>query len=233
MKLKRKNNQPLLELINVSKVYEGSLLQTVIALGNISLKIYPQEFVAIIGPSGSGKSTLMHIMSLLDTPTSGQVILEETETSQFSEKQLARLRNHKIGFVFQQFNLLPRTSALENVQLPLIYAGTPTRKRKEMAQNMLEKVGLGQRLENTPAQLSGGQQQRVAIARALVTDPSIIFADEPTGNLDTKSGEEIMALFKELNQEGKTIIMVTHEPAIASQCKRIIHIRDGQLVGSK
>lgn len=216
--------KPVLTLRKVTKNY-----QNVIALNSVSLQIFPGEFTAIIGPSGSGKSTLMHVMSLLDTPSQGQVIFQGIDTSSMNETDLARIRNQKIGFVFQQFNLLPRTSALENVQLPLIYANVSGEKRRELAQSMLEKVGLKERVNHTPAQLSGGQQQRVAIARSLINNPSLIFADEPTGNLDTKSGQEIMKLFKDLNQEGKTIIMVTHEPSIARQCQRIIHIKDGKI----
>jgi len=202
----------------------------VTALDRVTVKIYPGEFTAVMGPSGSGKSTLMHIMGLLDTPTRGKVMFEGKETSRFNEAQLAKLRNRRIGFVFQQFNLLARTSAMGNVQLPLIYAGVPREERKRRAEEMLTKVGLGERLQNTPAQLSGGQQQRVAIARALINDPAIIFADEPTGNLDTKSGEEIMKIFSDLHDEGKTIILVTHEHDIAAYAQRTITIRDGKVV---
>ena len=212
-------------LDRVTKAY-GS----VTALDQVTIKIYPGEFTAVMGPSGSGKSTLMHIMGLLDTPTKGKVMLEGKETSRFNEAQLAKLRNRRIGFVFQQFNLLARTSAMGNVQLPLIYAGVPREERKRRAEEMLTKVGLGERLQNTPAQLSGGQQQRVAIARALINDPAIIFADEPTGNLDTKSGEEIMKIFSDLHDEGKTIILVTHEHDIAAYAQRTITIRDGKVV---
>ncbi|MBI2010614.1 MAG: ABC transporter ATP-binding protein [Candidatus Chisholmbacteria bacterium] len=172
----------------------------------------------------------MHLMGLLDTPTAGKIIFEGTDTTRFSEPELARLRNKKIGFVFQSFNLLPRTTAVENVGLPLIYSGVSRDTRRERASAMLAKVDLSPRLENTPAQLSGGQQQRVAIARALINDPSIIFADEPTGNLDTKSGAAIMALFKKLNQEGTTIILVTHEINVARAASRTIRLRDGKIV---
>lgn len=205
----------------------------VTALDQANLNIYPGEFTAIIGPSGSGKSTLMHIMGLLDIPTSGQVFFNKTNTSRFTEEELALLRNKKIGFVFQQFNLLPRTSALGNVQLPLIYSSTPRVKRKTLAREMLTKVGLVDRMRNTPAQLSGGQQQRVAIARALINNPSIIFADEPTGNLDTKAGDEIMKIFSGLHHEGKTIILVTHEAEIAAFAHRIITMRDGKIISDR
>ena len=236
-KRKSKASNPLLELQQVNKIYRMAdaevKSQQVIALQDISLKIFPGEFTSIIGPSGSGKSTLMHIMSLLDVPTSGKVIFESTETSQYSEEQLARLRNHKIGFVFQQFNLLPRTSAMGNAQLPLVYAGVSREERKKRAQEILTELGLGTRLQNTPAQLSGGQQQRVAIARALINDPSIIFADEPTGNLDTKSGEEIMKIFEQLHHQGKTVILVTHDPEVAQHAHRVITIRDGKILSDK
>ena len=225
MKLRNSRGTPILVLDRVTKAY-GS----VTALDQVTIKIYPGEFTAVMGPSGSGKSTLMHIMGLLDTPTKGKVMLEGKETSRFNEAQLAKLRNRRIGFVFQQFNLLARTSAMGNVQLPLIYAGVPREERKRRAEEMLTKVGLGERLQNTPAQLSGGQQQRVAIARALINDPAIIFADEPTGNLDTKSGEEIMKIFSDLHDEGKTIILVTHEHDIAAYAQRTITIRDGKVV---
>jgi putative ABC transport system ATP-binding protein len=237
---KKSKNSPIVKLVDVCKTYwmggddpqteeveKGTLVK---AVNQVSLKIYPGEFTAIIGPSGSGKSTLMHLIGLLDTPTSGKIYFEGTETSHFSEQKLAQLRNQRIGFVFQQFNLLARTSASGNVQLPLIYSATPRLERKKRAKNMLIKVGLGDRLQNTPAQLSGGQQQRVAIARALINNPSIIFADEPTGNLDTKSGAEIMKIFSDLHHEGKTIILVTHEPAIAKYTHRVITIRDGEIV---
>jgi len=231
----KKNNKksPILKLESVSKTYfmdgeEGGNI--VKALVDASVQIFPKDFVAIIGPSGSGKSTLMHIMGLLDQPSAGNVYLNGTKTTSFSEEQLAGLRNTNIGFVFQQFNLLARTSALENVSLPLIYSGTPRPKRLQKSREMLIKVGLGDRLENTPAQLSGGQQQRVAIARALINDPAIIFADEPTGNLDSKSGKEIMDIFNKLNREGKTIIMVTHEKNIANNAHRFINVKDGRIV---
>jgi putative ABC transport system ATP-binding protein len=204
--------------------------ETIQALRGVELEITRGEFVAIMGPSGAGKSTLLQIASLLDNPTTGQVILSGEDVSQLSESRLARVRNKEIGFVFQQFNLLPKTSAWENVALPLVYAGVSSDERKERAVAMLEKVGLGDRLNNTRAQLSGGQQQRVAIARALINDPTVLFADEPTGNLDSKSGEEIMAMFTQLNKDGRTIILVTHEPDIAAFANRTIRVKDGQVV---
>ena len=222
-------------LISLNHVFKTYTLgeSTIHAINDIDLSIEKQEFVAIIGPSGSGKSTLMHVCSLLDTPSSGIVRFENQDTTDFTEEQLAVVRNRKVGFVFQQFNLLPRTSALENVQLPLLYTNTLRSERISRAQEMLEKVGLGQRLKNTPAQLSGGQQQRVAIARALINDPEVIFADEPTGNLDTKSGEEIMNILSGLHSEGRTVVLVTHETEVASVAKRVITMRDGKVVSDK
>lgn len=199
-------------------------------LKNVSLSIEKGEFVAIMGPSGSGKSTLMHIIGLLDRPTKGNVILGNRNVSSLSEKELAVIRNQYIGFVFQFFNLLPRVSAIDNVILPLTYSQVPQGLWQEKAKKMLEMVGLAERINHTPAQLSGGQQQRVAIARALINNPKIILADEPTGNLDSKSGQEIMNLFKELNKNGNTIVLVTHEPDIARQTKRIIEVRDGEII---
>jgi len=219
----------ILKLENVSKIYQMDGV-SVKALDNVTLAITEGDFVSIIGPSGSGKSTMMHIVGCLDTPTSGKVFLDGQEVSQMSERQLAQVRNKKIGFVFQQFNLLPRTSALENVSLPLLYNGTPSSQIPPKAAEVLGKVGLGERLGHHPNQLSGGQQQRVAIARALVTDPSIILADEPTGNLDSKSGVEIMDIFKKLHHQGRTIILVTHDDEIAGQAQRIIRLRDGKVI---
>lgn len=219
----------LLELKEVYKLYTlGD--QQIAALNGISVSIAQGEYVSIMGPSGSGKSTLLHVMSLLDTPTHGRVVLKGHQVQGFSEKHLAALRNKEIGFVFQQFNLLPRVSALENVALPLLYANVPSEERNRRSTEMLQRVGLGDRLGNNRSQLSGGQQQRVAIARALVTEPSIIFADEPTGNLDSKSGDEVMEIFSELHKEGKTIVIVTHEPAIAKFAKRQIVMKDGQIL---
>lgn len=219
----------LLKLTDVTKTY--TIGETLIkALGGISLSIDSGEFVAIMGPSGSGKSTLLQVASLLAAPTDGTIELKGKDIGQYNEVDRARLRNQEIGFVFQQFNLLPKTSSLENVALPLVYAGVSSDERKKRATEMLERVGLGDRLHNGPAQLSGGQQQRVAIARALINNPSLIFADEPTGNLDSKSGEDIKQLLMDLNKEGKTIIMVTHEYDDAAIAKRLITFKDGLLV---
>jgi len=225
--MKKKN--VVLSLKNVYKIYKMDGV-SVNALDGISLSIQSGEFVSVIGPSGSGKSTLMHIIGCLDVPTSGKVALEYNEVSKLTEKELAQIRNKKIGFVFQQFNLLAKTSALENVSLPLVYNGTAELKIQEKAKKSLEMVDLGDRLEHHPNQLSGGQQQRVAIARALVTDPAIILADEPTGNLDSKSGIEIMEIFKKLHKQGRTIVMVTHDQNIASQAQRTIRLSDGRII---
>lgn len=201
------------------------------ALSRVCLEIKEGEFVSITGPSGSGKSTLMHIVGLLDNPTSGEVLLEGRNISKFNETQLAQIRNVTLGFVFQQFNLLPKTSSLENVSLPLLYSDVPQERHQELALKMLKKVGLGDKLNNTPAQLSGGQQQRVAIARALVNNPKIILADEPTGNLDSKSGAEVMRFFHKLNrEEGRTIVFVTHDMDLAKQANRTIIIKDGKIL---
>ncbi len=219
----------VLQLSQVKKVYiVGD--QQIHALRGIDLSIEAGEYLSIMGPSGSGKSTLLQVMSLLDTPSSGSITLKGVNVERYSETELARLRNKEIGFVFQQFNLLGKASALDNVALPLVYANIGKEERRIRATAILEKVGLGERLNNTRAQLSGGQQQRVAIARALVNDPAILFADEPTGNLDSKSGEEVMGLFDDLNKEGKTIVLVTHEPDIAAHAKRQIIVKDGQIL---
>ena len=219
----------ILSLENVYKIYQMDDI-SVKALDGVSLTIKEGEFVSVIGASGSGKSTLMHIIGCLDVPTSGKVTLEHHEVSKLTERELAQIRNKKIGFVFQQFNLLARTSALENVSLPLIYNGTTEPKIQEKAKEALKRVDLGDRLHHHPNQLSGGQQQRVAIARALVTDPAIILADEPTGNLDSKSGVEIMEIFKKLHKQGRTIVVVTHDQNIASQAQRTIKLEDGKVV---
>lgn len=219
----------LLQLKNISKIYQMDGVE-VRALDNVSLEIKKGEFVAIQGPSGSGKSTLMHIMGCLDTPTGGKVIFENKDVSKLSEAELAKIRNQKIGFVFQSFNLLPRTTALQNVILPLIYThlDNPDKEKGE-AKNTLKALGLEKRVDHFPSQLSGGEQQRVAIARALVNKPSIIFADEPTGNIDFKAGKEIMGILKKLNQKGNTIVVVTHDSQIAEYAGRVIKIEDGRL----
>jgi putative ABC transport system ATP-binding protein len=218
----------LVELRNVSKIYHlGG--EEIRALDDLSLDIDSGEFISIIGPSGSGKSTLMHILGCLDTPTRGTLTLDGTEIQNASRRELARIRNEKIGFVFQFFNLLPKLNVLQNVELPMIYSGASSRERRERAMAALKLVDLENRSKHRPMQLSGGQQQRVAIARALVNNPKIVFADEPTGNLDSHTGEAILALFRELSQEGRTIALVTHDPEIAAVTPRRIEIRDGKV----
>jgi putative ABC transport system ATP-binding protein len=219
----------MLELKNITKVYKAGQTE-VPALRGISCRIESGEMVSIIGPSGSGKSTLMNIIGCLDKPTSGQYRLDGTEVSELNDNQLAEIRNRKIGFVFQSFHLLSRTTALANVELPLIYAGASNRRQRAL--QVLESVGLARRVTHRPSELAGGEQQRVAIARALVTNPSLILADEPTGNLDTRTSQEIMAIFKKLNEQGMTIVLVTHEPDIAAYTERTIKLRDGQIEGS-
>lgn len=219
----------MIKISHLSKIYKNDALETT-ALADISFQIKKGEFVAIMGPSGSGKSTLMHIVGALDLPTSGQYVLDGEDVGMLGEDELADIRNKKIGFVFQAFNLLPRTTAIKNVMLPMVYAGVPEKQRTETAKKYLKMVDLEDRMEHTSSQLSGGQQQRVAIARALTMNPAIILADEPTGNIASAQAEEVMAIFQKLNSEGHTIVMITHESDIAAHAKRIIHIKDGQIV---
>jgi putative ABC transport system ATP-binding protein len=217
------------EVISIKNLRKTFLLGTqfIEALKDVSLTINKNEYVALMGPSGSGKSTLMNILGCLDTPTSGSYLLNNTEVAKMTDDELAFVRNKEIGFVFQTFNLLPRLSSLENVALPLVYAGMNAKDRKERAQHVMEQVGLGDRMNHKPMELSGGQRQRVAIARALVNHPSIILADEPTGNLDTKTSYEIMGLFQDIHSKGNTVILVTHEEDIAKHARRIMGLRDG------
>jgi putative ABC transport system ATP-binding protein len=219
---------PLIETRELWKTYQMGT-EAVHALSGVSIMIERGEYVAIMGPSGSGKSTLMNLIGCLDTPTKGSYLLNDKQVSQMNDDELARIRNEEIGFVFQTFNLLPRASALHNVELPLIYAGVPAKTRHERANMALNKVELADRKNHRPNELSGGQRQRVAIARALVNNPSILLADEPTGNLDSKTGVEIMSLFARLHEAGNTIILVTHEPDVAAHAHRVIHIRDGKV----
>jgi len=218
----------MIDVSHLTKIYKMDTVQTV-ALDNVSFSINKGEFVAIMGPSGSGKSTLMHLLGALDTPTSGKYILDGEEVGKLSKDQLAEIRNKKIGFVFQSFNLLPRTTALKNVALPMIYAGIPKNERLERAKTLLKQVGLEDRMTHTSSQLSGGQMQRVAIARALAMNPSIILADEPTGNVSSAQSDEIMRLFQNLQKQGHTIIMITHEPSVAAYAQRIIYVKDGKI----
>lgn len=224
-----KSDINVIHLQDIKKEYKTLDITTPVLKG-ISIKIKKGEFYAITGPSGSGKSTLMNIIGLLDSPSSGSYEINGQNTDGLSEDELAALRNKEIGFVFQSFNLLPRLSTLENVMLPAMYANMSRKEREEKAKNLLIKLGLGERLKNRPNQLSGGQQQRVAIARALINDPAIILADEPTGNLDTKSGEDVMGILKDLNKQGKTIVLITHELNVAQKAQKIIKIKDGEIV---
>jgi len=219
----------LMKVINVSKIYDlGS--EVITALNNVNIEIYKGEFISIIGKSGSGKSTLMHILGLLDTPTSGEIILNGQNTKGLKEKELAKIRNKEIGFVFQSFNLLQRTTTLDNVMLPLKYSDIPSYMWRKKGLDMLKMMGLENRLHNKSNELSGGQKQRVAIARALINDPSIILADEPTGNLDSKTGDEIIELFSDLHKQGRTVVIVTHNEEIADLAQRKIIIKDGEVI---
>jgi putative ABC transport system ATP-binding protein len=218
--------EEIIKISEISKVYKIGT-ETIYALQKIDLSIFKNEYVALMGPSGSGKSTLMNILGCLDTPTSGEYILNNNSVAKMTDNELAEIRNKEIGFVFQTFNLLPRNTTLENVALPLVYSGIPKAQREERAKEVLEQVGLGNRMMHKPNELSGGQRQRVAIARALVNKPAIILADEPTGNLDSKTSVEIMGLFEEIHKNGNTIILVTHEEDIALHAHRIVRLKDG------
>ena len=220
------NKKAIIQISDLTRTYQmGDTL--VRALAGVTFDVMENEYIAIMGPSGSGKSTLMNMIGCLDTPSSGEYVLNGNKVSQMDDAELAEVRNREIGFVFQTFNLLPRTSCLANVELPLIYAGMKSSDRKERASEVLDKVGLGDRMDHKPNELSGGQRQRVAIARALVNNPSILLADEPTGNLDSKTGDEIMLLFEELYRQGNTIILVTHEDEISKYARRVVRLRDG------
>jgi putative ABC transport system ATP-binding protein len=221
-------DSPVISLADVRKVYRSGSLE-VEALRGVSLDISPGEYVAVMGPSGSGKSTLMHILGCLDVPTSGTFNLAGEDVSEMTEDELADIRNLRIGFVFQQFNLLPSLSAWRNVELPLMYAGVARAERRRRAVEALEQVGLGDRVEHRPGELSGGQQQRVAVARALVTEPALILADEPTGNLDSVSTTDVLALLQELHEAGRTIVLITHEADVAAEAKRVVRLRDGHV----
>ena len=224
--------RPLIEVEDLVKIYRTGDVE-LRALDGVSFSVAHGEFVAVMGPSGSGKSTTMNMLGCLDSPTDGRYLLDGRDVAHLSGDELAKVRNGKLGFVFQGFNLLPRLSAVDNVALPLVYAGVPARERRERAREALERVGLGARLEHRPNQMSGGQQQRVAIARALVGRAPLILADEPTGNLDTRTSEEIMDLLVEVNREGKTVVLVTHEPDIAAYARRILRFKDGRLVSDE
>jgi putative ABC transport system ATP-binding protein len=230
--LTRPARRPIVQLANVWKTYTtGSV--PVHALQGVSVTVYPGEYISIVGPSGSGKSTCMHILGCLDVPTSGRYLLAGTDVSHMDEEQLAHVRNRRIGFVFQQFHLLPRLTAWRNVELPLIYAGVDRRTRRARAMAALEQVGLSDRVNHLPTQLSGGQQQRVAVARALVTEPDLLLADEPTGNLDSRSSADVLAMMDDLHRSGRTIVLITHEQDVARAAERIMRFRDGKFVGQE
>jgi putative ABC transport system ATP-binding protein len=222
----------MIELTDIAKTYRMGNVE-ICALCGVSLRVGPGELIAVMGPSGSGKSTLMNVIGCLDRPTAGSYRFEGREISDLTDDELAAVRNVKIGFVFQSFNLLPRFSALKNVEVPLIYSGVSGRLRRERAVPVLERVGLGERMHHKPSELSGGQQQRVAIARALVNNPPLILADEPTGNLDSRSGEEILNIITDLNKQGVTIMIVTHDRDVAARCKRIINLKDGRIISDQ
>lgn len=232
MTVNTQTNEPFIQIEEMTKIYQMGDVQ-VHALRGVSLTVYTGEYVAIMGASGSGKSTLMNMIGLLDRPTGGSYKIRGKEASKLSKGQLADLRNHEIGFVFQQFNLLPRINARRQVELPLFYAGMSGRRRREMAVAALERVGLGDRTNHRPEELSGGQQQRVAIARALVNEPGLLLADEPTGALDTKTGAEVLSLFDELHNQGLTVVVVTHDPNVAHRAQRIVTLSDGKVVTDK
>jgi putative ABC transport system ATP-binding protein len=221
--------EAIITLDDVSRIYDTGKVQ-VPALLDVTLEVATGEFLAIVGPSGSGKSTMMNILGCLDRPTSGRYILDGQPVDELDDDGLAFVRSRSIGFVFQSYNLLPRTSALENVATPLMYQGVPRKERMERAQIALERLGLGDRMDHIPSELSGGQQQRVGIARALVTEPALLLADEPTGNLDSRSGAEVMALFRDLHALGRTIVLITHDNEVAAAADRAVHLRDGQLI---
>jgi putative ABC transport system ATP-binding protein len=227
--LARRRRMPVIQVQDVTKVYDLGQVK-VRALSNVSLHIGAGDFVAVMGSSGSGKSTLMNILGCLDAPTSGRYLIDGTDVSDMDQDDLSDLRNRKIGFVFQSFNLVPRTSAVANVELPLAYAGIARAQRRRRAEAALGAVGMTDRLHHEPSELSGGQQQRVAVARAIVTNPSLILADEPTGNLDSHSTEDVLAIFSSLNAEGRTVVLITHEPDVAAQSKRVIRLSDGRVV---
>jgi putative ABC transport system ATP-binding protein len=221
-------NGTIIRMSNIRKVYDTGKIK-VEALKGIDLDIYPGEFVAIVGPSGSGKSTLMNLLGCLDTPSDGTYQIGGDNVAGVTRDELAEIRNRRVGFVFQSFNLLPHLSALENVELPMLFGGVPPKQRRSRATELLEKVGLGDRVDHKPTELSGGQMQRVAIARSLAMNPDILLADEPTGNLDTSSGTDIMSIFNELWQSGRTLIIITHDPALARRASRVVEIRDGRI----
>ena len=226
---RREKRMSLIETRDVTKVYKVGEVE-IHALRGISVEIEEGEYVSIMGPSGSGKSTLMHILGCLDTPTAGEYVLNSVEVNKLSDEELAKIRNKEIGFIFQSFNLLPRATVMHNVELPLIYSGASPRERRNRTSRVLEKVGLADRSRHIPSQLSGGETQRAAIARAVVTRPSLVLADEPTGNLDSSTGEEILNLFDDLHKEGNTLIVVTHERYVAEKAERVIYLRDGKVV---